>query len=65
MLTHIDRTLGNEEVFARRVEELRKLVSSLKSTTPQYCDDGERWRIGLAFLHAERELAPLQPAIKP
>jgi serine/threonine protein kinase len=64
-LAHIDRKLGNEEVFARRIEDLRRLVTSLKSTAPQYCDDGERWRIGLAVLHAERELARLQPAIKP
>jgi serine/threonine protein kinase/tetratricopeptide (TPR) repeat protein len=63
-LTHIDRKLGNEEVFARRIEDLRRLVTSLKSTAPQYCDDGERWRIGLAVLHAERELERLQPAIK-
>ena len=52
VLTLIDRELRNDEAFARHHEELRKLVGSLKSTTPQYCDDGERWRIGVAILHA-------------
>jgi hypothetical protein len=62
MLILIDRVQGNDEAVALRLNELQRFVGSLKSTAPQYCDDGERWRIGLAVLYAERELARLRPA---
>jgi hypothetical protein len=65
MLALIDHELGNNEVFAKRLEALRKTIGSLKSTALQYCDDDEKWRIGLAVLYAERELVRLQSAIKP
>jgi hypothetical protein len=65
MLALIDHELGNNEVFAKRLEALRKTIGSLKTTALQYCDDDEKWRIGLAVLYAERELVRLQSAIKP
>lgn len=62
MLLLIDRELGSDEAVALRLNKLQRFIGHSKSTAPQYCDDGERWRIGLAVLHAERELARLQTA---
>jgi tetratricopeptide (TPR) repeat protein len=64
MLARIYRELGKEESFARQLEKLRSSIDALKSAALQHCDDGERWRIGLAVLYAERELAKLQATIK-
>jgi hypothetical protein len=52
--------LGNDAALARQLETLRKSIERLKSTALQYCDDDERWRMGLATLFAERELSRLQ-----
>jgi tetratricopeptide (TPR) repeat protein len=51
---------GNDEAFARQLAALRNSIERAKATVLQYCDDDERWRIGLAVLFAERELARLQ-----
>jgi hypothetical protein len=60
MLARIHHELGDDEAFARQLVGLQSAIGSLKSTGLQYCDDDERWRIGLAVLFAERELAYLQ-----
>jgi tetratricopeptide (TPR) repeat protein len=65
MLLYIYRERGDKDALSRQNEKLRSVVESLQSPPLQYCDDGERWRIGLAVLYAKRELARLQPTITP
>ncbi|MBI2823968.1 MAG: protein kinase [Planctomycetia bacterium] len=63
ILALIDRELAKDEACATRIEKLLSAIGGLRATALQYCDAEERWRIGLAVLFAERELARLKPAV--